>query len=126
MTLTHPAPSNTTTPPDTGLRGVKPRYTVNGDKDTYFVRVELPGVKKEGVEVKLDQSILTIHAKRTSAPAEGWKTLHRELSDVDYGLRLKLNAPVDDSKMTAKLEDGVLVLALPVRETAKPRRIAID
>ncbi len=55
-----------------------------------------------------------------------WKPLYRELSDVNYQLKLKLNVPVEDSKLSAKLEDGVLTLTLPVKEAAKPRTIAVS
>jgi len=106
--------------------GLKPRYQVAGAQDKYQIRVELPGVKKEGLEVRLDKSILTLRAKKTVAALPGWKPLHRELPNLDYLLRLKLNAPVDDAKLTAKLEDGVLTLELPLKEAAKPRRIEVQ
>ncbi len=105
---------------------VKPRYFVDGTKEAYEVRVELPGVPKDGVSVNLEESVLTIHARRKpSAPADS-KPLHRELSDLDYVLRLRLNTEVDEEKMTAGLADGVLTLRLPVKETAKPRRIEVQ
>jgi HSP20 family protein len=105
---------------------VKPRYMVNVAKDSYAVRVELPGVRKDSVHVNLDRDVLTIRAERKPITADGWKTLHRELHESSYGLRLKLNAPVDDAALSAKLEDGVLVLNLPLKETAKPRQIAVQ
>lgn len=109
--------------PETAL---KPRYSVNGDKDNYQVRVELPGARKDSIHVNLDQGVLTIQAQRKPAASDGWRTLHRELSDLGYALRLKLNAPVNDAALTAKLEDGVLTLSLPVKEAAKPRVIAVQ
>ena len=106
--------------------GVKPRYTVDGDKNACSIRVELPGVKKENVTLDIDGDVLTIHAKRTSsAPAE-WKTLHRELVENDYTLRLKLQTPVDEDKLAARLDDGILSITLPVRENARPKRIAVS
>ncbi len=105
---------------------VKPRYFVDGTTEAYEVRVELPGVGKDGVSIDLDENLLTLRAKRKpSAPAE-WKPLHRELSDLDYLLRLRLNTQVDEAKMSATLADGVLTLRLPVKEAAKPRRIEVQ
>lgn len=104
----------------------KPRYSVNPGKEAYEVRVELPGVRKDSVTVNLDQNVLTIQAQRKPAAAENWKPLHRELRSTGYALRLKLNVPVNDAALTAKLEDGVLVLNLPVQEAAKPRTISIQ
>jgi len=105
---------------------VKPRYFVDGTKEAYEVRVELPGVPKDGVSINLEENVLTIHAKRKSAaPAES-RPLHRELSDLDFTLRLRLNTEVDEEKMTAALDHGMLTLRLPVKETSKPRRIEVQ
>jgi len=99
---------------------IKPRYLVDAGKDLYEVRVALPGVRKDSVNVNLEKDVLTIRAARKPIGGDGWKALHRELGNASYALRLKLNAPVDESAMTAKLEDGVLILTMPVKETAKP------
>lgn len=103
----------------------KPRYNVKGTTDAYEVRVEMPGVAKESVKIDLDDNILTLRGDRTATVPEGLKTLHRELSPLSYLLRLRLNTPVNEDKMTAKFEDGVLVLSLPVKEVAKPRQIPV-
>jgi HSP20 family protein len=105
---------------------LKPRYTVNSSKDAYEIRVELPGVKKEGVEIKLDQGILTLKGRRQSPSNDSLRPLHRELNRFDYGLRLKVTAQVDEGALAAKLEDGILTLTLPVKEAAKPRVIAVQ
>lgn len=105
---------------------VKPRYAVDGSDEAYEVRVELPGVPKDGITVDLDENVLTLRAKRKASAQEGWKTLHREMSDLDFILRLRLNAQVDESKMSAGLDNGVLTLRLPVKEAAKPRRIEVQ
>ena len=123
-TCCNPTENRTETRTDAPV--AKPRYFVDGTKEAYEVRVELPGVAKDGVNINLEENVLTIHAKRKSAaPAES-KPLHRELSDLDFMLRLRLNTEVDEEKMTAALDSGVLTLRLPVKETAKPRRIEVQ
>ena len=104
----------------------KPLYNVNGNSDAYEVRVELPGVPKSGVKLDIEDSILTVRGERNTTVPEGMKTLHRELSPLNYLLRLRLNTPVDEEKMTAKLEDGVLSITLPLKEAAKPRQITVN
>jgi HSP20 family protein len=104
----------------------KPLYNVNGNADAYEVRVELPGVPKNGVKLDLEDNILTVRGERNTTVPEGMKALHRELSPLNYLLRLRLNTPVDEDKMTAKLEDGVLTISLPLKQTAKPRQIQIQ
>jgi HSP20 family protein len=119
-------PRTESTAASTVPAGVKPRYTVDGDKATYAIRVELPGAKKENVSIDLDGDVLTVHAKRTSSAPADWKPLHRELVEDDFTLRLKLNLPVDEKNISAKLEHGVLNLALSVKEAAKPRAIPVS
>ncbi|MEN3939674.1 Hsp20/alpha crystallin family protein [Prosthecobacter sp. SYSU 5D2] len=105
----------------------KPLYTVGGNADVYEVRVEMPGVAKSGVKIDLEDNVLSIRGERqTAVVPEGWKALHRELSPLGYQLRLRLNTPVDEDKLTANLENGVLTLKLPVKEAAKPRRIEVQ
>lgn len=103
----------------------KPLYNVNGNSEAYEVRVEMPGVPKSGVKLDLEDNILTVRGERNATVPEGMKTLHRELSPLSYLLRLRLNTPVEEDKMTAKLEDGVLTLRLPLKEVAKPRQIPV-
>ncbi|MBK8036944.1 MAG: Hsp20/alpha crystallin family protein [Verrucomicrobiaceae bacterium] len=104
----------------------KPLYNVNRNADAYEVRVEMPGVPKSGVKLDLEDNILTVHGERASNARESLKALHRELSPLNYLLRLRLNTPVDEEKMTAKLEDGVLSITLPLKEAAKPRQITVN
>jgi HSP20 family protein len=106
--------------------GVRPRYTVDGDKESYSIRVELPGVKKDNLDINLDGELLTIRAKRNGMVPAGWKTLHRELLEDDFVLRLKLNASVNESKLAARLEDGVLIITLPIKDAVKPRTIPVS
>jgi HSP20 family protein len=103
----------------------KPLYNVNGSAEAYEVRVELPGVPKSGVKLDLEENILSIRGERSTTVPEGMKALHRELSPLSYLLRLRLNTPVVEEQMTAKLEDGVLTVRLPLKEVAKPRQIPV-
>lgn len=107
-------------------RVLKPAYSVDNSEHAYDVRVELPGVPKGGVRVDLHENVLTIRGDRQVKAPDSWRPLHRELPDLDFQLRLRLNAPVDEDKMKATLEDGVLTLNLPIRETAMPRRIEVQ
>ena len=103
----------------------KPLYKINGTAEAYEVRVEMPGVPKSSVKLDFEDSILTVRGERSTTVPEGLKALHRELSPVGYLLRLRLNTPVNEEQMTAKLEDGVLTLRLPLMEVAKPRQIPV-
>jgi len=124
MTTVAPAPTKVQAPEETPT--VKPRFRVRTNVENYTIQVELPGVKKENVSVNLDKDLLSVRGTRSTTPPADWKPLYRELSDVNYQLRLKLNVPVEDSKLSAKLEDGILTLTLPLKEAAKPRTISVS
>lgn len=104
----------------------KPIYRVLDGRDAYEVHVELPGVPKTGVSIRLEDGVLAIHGRREPVVPTGWKPLHCEIPVGDYQLRLRLNAPVDENRLEARLEQGVLNLRLPLCETARPRRIEIQ
>ncbi len=107
-------------------RYLRPRYEVDTSQDEYFVRVYLPGVKKEAVDITLDNDDLLILGHRSSVVQDGWKTIYRELPDADYRLKLQLNVHIDGSRIGAKVEDGILTVTLPVAEEAKPRQISVN
>ena len=118
--------SNRQSTSDTGHLLRKPLYTVSGNAEAYNVLVQLPGVSKTGVRVDFEDNVLTVHGKRSGGTPQEWKLLHSELPAADYQLRLRLNAPVDEEKLSATMENGILTLHLPVKETAKPRRIEVQ
>ena len=103
-----------------------PEYSVRADGDDYVAEVAIPGVPKDGVEISIENDLLTLTAHRRVDIPESWKPLSRELSTSDYRLKLELNAPINSDAISAKVENGVLTLTLPVRETAKPRLIKVE
>lgn len=105
---------------------VRPRYASQQVEGGYEVRVEMPGVNRESVDVHLEKDTVTITGQRVSKAPEGWKLLHRESNGHDYRLQLHLNFDLDAEAVSAKVEDGVLRLRLPMSEAAKPRTISID
>ena len=104
----------------------KPRFNIDRKDDAFVIRVEMPGVPKAGVKVEYHEEVLTVRGERSAPVPADWKPLHQELSNLNYQLRLKVNSPVDDGKLSASLEDGVLTLTLPVKAAALPRQISVN
>lgn len=104
----------------------KPIYRVLDSQDAHEVRIELPGVPKAGVSIHLEDGVLTVHGRRPRVVQETWQSLHREIPVEDSLLRLRLNVPVDEDRLEARLEHGVLSLRLPLRASARPRQIEIQ
>lgn len=105
---------------------MQPRYDIQRTSEATIVNVTLPGVPKDLISVSLDKGILSVKGVRRANRPDSWKPVHRELSDVDFALRLRLTGPVDEDRLSASCSDGILTLTVPVRESAKPRLIAVN
>jgi HSP20 family protein len=88
------------------------------------VTLELPGVAKDGVEVKIDGNELSIVGRRQAPAAEGTYLL-RERRRGDFRKVFTIDDTISRDKVDAALADGVLTLTLHLKEAAKPRRIEI-
>lgn len=127
MTTTCQAPaSSTATPASVPENPQKPRYTVARRDDSFVVRVDMPGVSKNAVSIEFHDDVLAIRGERATEQPATWKTLHQELGAQPYQLHLRINAQVDEEKLGAGLEDGVLTLTLPLKPSTQPRRIQVN
>lgn len=118
--------NSATTTAETTLPTMQPRFNVERSEDQTVVQVALPGVPKDLIQIAFDKGILSVKSVRRANRPESWRPVHRELADVDYALQLRLTGPVDEEKLSATSSDGILTITLPVRESAKPRLIAVN
>jgi HSP20 family protein len=93
--------------------------------DEFVVRVDLPGVDPAGVELNVEKNVLTLTAERSWKPEEGDEVLVNERPQGRVTRRLFLGEGLDAERITANYENGVLVIAVPVAEAAKPRKVEI-
>jgi HSP20 family protein len=89
------------------------------------VRVDLPGVASDKIDLTVENHILTISAERRAAYGEGDNVLTQERFDGVISRRLRVPEWVDTDAVTADYTDGVLTVTLPLAEKAKPRRIEV-
>jgi HSP20 family protein len=95
--------------------------------DAVVVKAEVPGYKKEDIEISVSDSSLTIKGEtRTEEKEEKGDFYRCEISRGAFSRTLALPAPVDDSKAQAVMKDGVLELTLPKVEKSKRHTIAIS
>ncbi len=94
----------------------------------YLVTAELPGVKKEDIEVAIDGAELTLSAevKRAKDIAEDDRVLHSERLFGKVSRRFTLPQELDETRAEAKFRDGVLELTLPKKAAAQRRQITIQ
>lgn len=103
-----------------------PRTNLNDTGDNLEVIVEVPGVSKDDINVKIQGNYLELSGKRTREVPEGY-TVHRTEREANsFSRSFTLPYEVDADKVTASLHNGILTMSLPKSEAAKPKQIAIS
>ncbi|WP_061958545.1 Hsp20/alpha crystallin family protein [Cupriavidus pauculus] len=94
---------------------------------SYVLTAELPGVKKEDIDINVERGTVMIAAKveRTSEQHEGERMIRHERYSGNMRRAFTLDADIDESKVDATYDKGVLRLVLPKKEATPQRRIAI-
>lgn len=102
-----------------------PEVNIFETKDEYLLEAEMPGVNREGLEITLENNVLTLEGHR---PELGGKSevVYRESRPVDFRRSFELDPMVEGEKISAKMEEGVLYLRLPKAAQARPRRIVVS
>lgn len=93
-------------------------------EDTFYVCFDLPGVDHESIDVTVEQNVLTVSARRSTVDDVEWTVGERPTGS--FSRQVFLGDTLDVDKLAADYSDGVLTIAIPVREAAKPRRIEIE
>src|ERR1700728_3354976 len=113
---------------DSGLfSGWSPALDVFDEKDHFVVNAELPGMKKEEIDLSFQDGVLSISGERKQATenTEG-ETFRSERYFGKFQRSVTLPAAVDSSKISASYKDGILSVTLPKSEAAKPKQIAVN
>jgi len=102
-----------------------PEVDIFEGPEAITVRADLPGAKKEAVDIDIRDGVLTLQAcvEKTSG---AWKSLASEYRLGNYARRFTLSDRIDSSRVEATMNDGVLTLVLPKAEAHKPRKIEIN
>ena len=101
-----------------------PAVNVYQDKDRFTVVVELPGLKKEEIEISLHDDTLTIAGERKREESSEQEFLTERLYGK-FQRSLTLPTAVDAEKVKASYKDGLLQVELPKAEEAKPKKIEV-
>ena len=88
--------------------------------------MEMPGVARDGLEVSLEDGVLKVEGRLDFSKYQGLTPVYTEYNVGHYARSFSLSDKVDQDKINATLEDGVLTLTLPKAPAARPRRIAIS
>jgi len=105
-------------------RQIRPLSSMCEENGVITLRLEMPGVPKDGIELEVEGNELRIHGKRPASVASTRYVL-RERVDGDYREVYTLDETVDRGRIEAAMNDGVLTVTLHLREAEKPRKIQI-
>jgi HSP20 family protein len=105
-------------------RYLRPRSAVSESKDGKLrVRIEMPGVRKEDLDIRVENNEMRIIGRREQAASRPY--ILRERPEGDYLQIFTLDDTVDQGKVDAVLDKGVLSITLDLKDQVKPRTVQI-
>ncbi len=139
MALIRWRPTNETWDPFAGLEEIRqqfnralesafaPALDVVEEKDQFLVKIDLPGLSKDDVSVTIHDNFLTVKGERKQdVEKKETNFYHRERIHGMFSRTIELPTRVDAGKVQANFRDGVLHVALPKSEEAKPKEIKVN
>jgi HSP20 family protein len=94
--------------------------------DRFLVEFDLPGVDGSSIELTVEKNVLTVSAERAWRRDENTEVIASERPHGHFTRQLFLGESLNTDAIEARYADGVLRLAIPVAESAKPRKIEIE
>jgi len=104
---------------------ITPPASVTEIGDGYMLEIEMPGVKKGGLEISVEDNELTIIGRRSLPMLEG-TLIHRESRPENFRRAFEIDPSIDADKISAKIDQGLVTLTLPKAEHVKPRKITVS
>ncbi|MCA0402249.1 MAG: Hsp20/alpha crystallin family protein [Proteobacteria bacterium] len=104
-----------------------PLVDIKEEKDCFLVLADVPGVKKEDIDISLENHVLTLKGQRQFERTEQHQGYtRRERTQGQFYRRFSLPQTADDAKITARYAHGVLEIRIPKREAATEKKIEIS
>ena len=107
------------------VRTVRPVGNIVKEEGKVVLKLEMPGVTKENVELKIENDQLIVQGKRHTEEGDV-RVVLRERPFGDYFQSFTLEDTVDRDQVEAAMEQGVLTVTLNLKESYKPRKIQIN
>src|ERR1700741_2565328 len=103
-----------------------PNADIYETKDGLNVVLEMPGVDKNSVDVRIEDDVLKVDGKLDFSKYQGLHPLYTEYNVGTFSRTFRLTTKIDQNKIAAEFKDGVLSLMLPFAEKSKPRAIQVS
>lgn len=108
------------------FKNVYPKINILGSDDMLVIKIELPGVDSESLDISIVDNILTLKGSRINDEKKDQEYQRRERVFGDFERIVKLPFVVDREKIEAKMKNGILILNLPRAEATKPKKINVS
>ena len=107
--------------------GAVPAMDVTERENEYVIRMDMPGVNREDIDITLAEGVLTVsgEVKRQHEDKAGDRLIREERCYGKLSRSVRLGSHIDDKKVSANYKDGVLELTLPKAEEMKPKKITV-
>ncbi len=104
-----------------------PAVDVYEDKNNVFVKAEIPGLKKEDMDVSLTDDILTLSSTKSETREEKKENFYRkEIREGSFSRSLEIPCEIDRDRITASYSNGVLEVILPKTPEAKKKTLKVN
>ena len=103
----------------------QPQTDIFETSEALTLVLEMPGVDKGSVEVKVENDVLNIEGRVDFSKYEGLQPLYTEYNVGHYARSFRLSSKIEQEGISAELKDGVMTLVLPKAEKAKARKIKV-
>ena len=109
-----------------GFADQGPRTNLYDAGEALELTMELPGITKDAINIKLQGNYLEISGTRKSDTPNGYEPHRLERGDTSFTRSFTLPTEIDTARVAAQLTNGILKLKMPKQEAAKPRQISIS
>jgi HSP20 family protein len=107
------------------MRAFLPTTDIFETDDALTMLLEMPGVDRENIEISVENGVLTVEGKINFSKYEGLQPVYSEYNIGPFRRTFRISSRIDQDKIKAEMQGGVITLVLPKAEEAKPRRIDV-
>ena len=97
---------------------------IKQEQDNIELRMEMPGVSKDSLEVRVDGDLLIVHGEKSVIRPKGNLRL-KEIKDGEYHHEFTIDGTIDRNKINAAISNGIVSISLSLKESEKPRKIQV-
>jgi HSP20 family protein len=104
---------------------LRPPVDIFEDGDGITLVADMPGVSREGLNIRVDKDALLVEGDAAVEMPEGMDALHADVRATRYRRSFALSSELDTDGIDASIKDGVLSVRIPKRAEVRPRRIEV-